>query len=86
MGDPKHLSQSTIAIVGALAAVLGHMFPVYLRFRGGKGVASALGVILVLDPPVAGAALAIWGPLRTRAIDLWHAHRLEREATGGDES
>ena len=34
---------------------------------------------LVLLPPLAGAALAIWGPLRTRAIDLWHAHRLERE-------
>jgi len=44
----------------AIAAVLGHMFPVYLRFRGGKGVASALGVILVLDPPVAGAALATY--------------------------
>lgn len=45
----------------ALAAVLGHMFPVYLRFRGGKGVASALGVMLVLDLPVAGAALATYG-------------------------
>ena len=40
---------------------------------------------LVFLPPLAGTALAIWGPLRTRAIDLWHARRLEREATGGDE-
>jgi glycerol-3-phosphate acyltransferase PlsY len=49
----------------ALAAVLGHMFPIYLGFRGGKGVASALGVMLVLDLPVAGAALAIYG------LGLW---------------
>jgi glycerol-3-phosphate acyltransferase PlsY len=48
-----------------LAAVLGHMFPVYLGFRGGKGVASALGVILVLDPLVAGAALVTYG------LGLW---------------
>lgn len=34
----------------ALAAVVGHCFPVWLRFRGGKGVATALGVFLVLDP------------------------------------
>lgn len=39
---------------------------------------------LLLLPPLAAAALAIWGPLRTRAIDLWHAHRLEREVSGGE--
>jgi hypothetical protein len=41
--------------------------------------------LLFALPPLAGAALAIWGPLRTRAIDLWHAHRLEREVSGGGE-
>ncbi len=44
----------------AMAAVLGHIFPIYLRFRGGKGVACALGVFLALDPPVALAALVLY--------------------------
>jgi acyl phosphate:glycerol-3-phosphate acyltransferase len=44
----------------AMAAVLGHIFPVYLRFRGGKGVACALGVFLALDPIVALAAMILY--------------------------
>lgn len=44
----------------AFAAVMGHIFPVYLRFRGGKGVACALGVFLSLDPAVALAALVMY--------------------------
>jgi glycerol-3-phosphate acyltransferase PlsY len=49
----------TIAGCGA-AAILGHMFPVTLRFRGGKGVATATGVFAVLAPAAAGIALATW--------------------------
>ena len=44
----------------ALAAVLGHCFPVWLRFRGGKGVATGLGVSLALSPWAALAGAAAW--------------------------
>ena len=48
------------ALAAGLGAVLGHMFPVWLGFRGGKGVATALGVLIGLAWPVALAALVIW--------------------------
>lgn len=44
----------------ALAAFLGHLFPVFFQFRGGKGVATALGAFLALSPALAGAALLTW--------------------------
>ena len=43
-----------------LGAVLGHCFSPWLRFRGGKGVATALGVFLVLSPPAAGVAVLVF--------------------------
>ncbi len=42
------------------AAILGHMFPVFLRFKGGKGVATALGVLLAVDWIIGGSLLAVW--------------------------
>jgi glycerol-3-phosphate acyltransferase PlsY len=44
----------------AAGAVLGHLFPVWLNFRGGKGVATTLGVLLALAWPVGLAACAMW--------------------------
>jgi len=46
--------------IGAMAAVLGHMYPVWLRFKGGKGVATAFGVFLALSPRAALIGLAIF--------------------------
>jgi acyl phosphate:glycerol-3-phosphate acyltransferase len=48
------------ALAAGLFAVIGHMFPVWLGFRGGKGVATALGMLLALAWPAAVIAVAIW--------------------------
>jgi glycerol-3-phosphate acyltransferase PlsY len=47
-------------LAAGVAAVLGHCFPVWLRFSGGKGVATAAGVYLTLALPAALAAAAVW--------------------------
>lgn len=52
--------QEDAAQIAALASFLGHLFPVWLRFRGGKGVATFLGTILALAWPVGLATCAMW--------------------------
>ncbi len=52
-------NNSLVAAV-ALAVFLGHLFPVFLRFKGGKGVATSLGVLLALNVWLGLAALATW--------------------------
>src|SRR4029450_6903243 len=54
MGGPEG------AIVGALGAFLGHLFPLWLGFKGGKGVATYIGVLIGLLWPAALAFCAIW--------------------------
>lgn len=53
------LPPGAIALVG-LAAFLGHLYPVFFGFRGGKGVATALGALFGLDPLLGAAVLATW--------------------------
>lgn len=53
------LSSDVVAWV-ALAAFLGHLYPVFLRFAGGKGVATALGVLTALQPWLAAATVVTW--------------------------
>lgn len=56
----RHFFGANGALVAGLAAVLGHIFPVWLKFQGGKGVASSLGVMLAVCPPAGVAMLATW--------------------------
>ncbi len=53
------VGELTLAAV-AFAAFLGHLFPLYFRFKGGKGVSTAAGLLLALDVRVAGVALLFW--------------------------
>ena len=57
--DALNLSDITIAAV-AVAALVGQMWPLFFGFKGGKGVATALGVLLALSPATALVCAAIW--------------------------
>ena len=54
------LAGADAAALAGLFAVIGHCFPIWLKFRGGKGVATALGVLLALAPLAGLAACAAW--------------------------
>lgn len=49
-----------VAIIAGLAAVVGHCFPVWLGFKGGKGFASTLGFLFILNPLLCAVCLAVW--------------------------
>ncbi len=54
-----HNNDLFLALV-ALIAVLGHVYSIYLRFKGGKGVATAIGVLVAINPLVGVFAILIW--------------------------
>jgi glycerol-3-phosphate acyltransferase PlsY len=53
--------RSAVVLLAAAAVLLGHVFPIWLRFRGGKAIATGLGVALLLTPLAALGALAVYG-------------------------
>jgi glycerol-3-phosphate acyltransferase PlsY len=55
-----HFFGPDLAVLAGIGAFLGHLFPVWLKFKGGKGVATYIGVLLALAWPVALAFAAIW--------------------------
>jgi glycerol-3-phosphate acyltransferase PlsY len=57
---PSDVSYTVLAAAVSLAVFIGHLFPVFLRFKGGKGVATALGVLLALNVWVGLGGLATW--------------------------
>ena len=60
VGIFRYLGPPDAALWAGFGAVLGHLFPVWLGFKGGKGVATGLGVLLVLAPWAAAVAGATW--------------------------
>ncbi len=57
---PRASDSQLFALACGIAAILGHVFSVFVRFRGGKGVATAAGVMLGLTPLALGIAAAAW--------------------------
>lgn len=51
---------NTLAAFSAIAVFLGHVYPVFLQFKGGKGVATALGILLAFSPWLAFATVSTW--------------------------
>ncbi len=57
---PRFGFDATIVALAGVAAFLGHLYPIFFRFQGGKGVATAAGVLLAISPALGLATLASW--------------------------
>jgi acyl phosphate:glycerol-3-phosphate acyltransferase len=72
LGGGSPLGPTGIRLAAGLSAVAGHVWPLFARFRGGKGVATACGVFLALSPLATLAAAVVWCALvaATRTVSL----------------
>jgi glycerol-3-phosphate acyltransferase PlsY len=66
------MQERNVEALAALSAVIGHMFPIWLRFKGGKGVATGFGVFLAATPLAALAAITVFAIILalTRYVSL----------------
>lgn len=64
---PGHVTEPRNLLLIAFAVVIGHCYPVFLGFRGGKGVSTALGAILGIDPVLGLLLLGVW----LIAVAIW---------------
>jgi glycerol-3-phosphate acyltransferase PlsY len=72
LGGGSSLGETGIALAAGLAAVAGHIWPVFARFRGGRGVATACGMFAAMSPLATIAAVLLWLVLvlTTRYVSL----------------
>ena len=68
----NELARTNLMILLGLAAVIGHIFPIWANFRGGKGVATLLGMTLAIQPTVALICLGIFFIQKTRGWTSKH--------------
>ena len=61
VGNDPRISREWLAVTCAAAAVVGHVWPLWYRFRGGKGAATLVGTLLVLAPWLVLPVLLVWG-------------------------
>src|ERR1700676_4083914 len=57
---PRHGLDDSAVALAAIAVFLGHLYPVFFKFKGGKGVATAAGVLLAINPALGLATAATW--------------------------
>ena len=55
-----YLDQFSLVLIYGYFSVIGHCYPIWLKFKGGKGIATSLGVVFLLDPLIGLSLLAIW--------------------------
>ncbi len=59
-GGNLRTGSQPLAVIAGIAAILGHNYTCWLRFKGGKGIATSAGILLVLMPAALGLCLAVW--------------------------